>query len=132
MTDFGIARSLDVQHGMTQTGTVLGTCDYIAPEQAQGRRVDEHTDVYSLGVVLYELLTGEVPFTGENFVAVAMQHINEPPPPIATGGRTCRRVSRRRSQRAMAKDPRDRFADDGRLPPGARGLPRRGARAATR
>src|SRR6187551_486870 len=78
VTDFGIARSLDVQHGMTQTGTVLGTSDYIAPEQAQGQRVDEHSDVYSLGVVLYELLTSEVPFPGENFVAVAMRHINEP------------------------------------------------------
>ena len=82
VTDFGIARSLDVQHGMTQTGTVLGTSDYIAPEQAQGQRVDEHTDVYSLGVVLYELLTNEVPFPGENFVAVAMRHINEEPPSI--------------------------------------------------
>ena len=82
VTDFGIARSLDVQHGMTQTGTVLGTSDYIAPEQAQGQRVDEHTDIYSLGVVLYELLTSEVPFPGENFVAVAMRHINEAPPPI--------------------------------------------------
>src|SRR5204862_4220714 len=59
VTDFGIARSIDVQHGMTQTGTVLGTSDYIAPEQAQGQRVGEHTDVYSLGVVLFELLTTE-------------------------------------------------------------------------
>src|SRR5205823_12854114 len=82
VTDFGIARSLDVAHGMTQTGTVLGTSDYIAPEQAQGQRVDEHSDVYSLGVVLYELLTSEVPFPGENFVAVAMRHINEAPPLI--------------------------------------------------
>src|SRR5713226_389432 len=80
VTDFGIARSLDVEHGVTQTGTVLGTSDYIAPEQAQGQRVDEHTDVYSLGVVLYEMLTNEVPFPGENFVAVAMRHINEEPP----------------------------------------------------
>jgi eukaryotic-like serine/threonine-protein kinase len=80
VTDFGIARSLDVKHGMTQTGTVLGTSDYIAPEQAQGHRVDEHTDVYSLGIVLYELLTSEVPFHGENFLAVAMRHINEEPP----------------------------------------------------
>src|ERR687888_392079 len=80
VTDFGIARSLTVQHGMTQTGTVLGTSDYIAPEQAQGRRVDEQSDVYSLGVVLFELLTGRVPFPGENFVAVAMRHINDPPP----------------------------------------------------
>ena len=67
---------------MTQTGTVLGTSDYIAPEQAQGQPVDEHTDVYSLGVVLYELLTSDVPFPGENFVAVAMRHINEEPPPV--------------------------------------------------
>src|SRR5436309_9100500 len=67
VTDFGIARSLDVQHGMTQTGAVLGTSDYIAPEQAQGQTVSEQTDVYSLGVVLYELLTSQVPFHGENF-----------------------------------------------------------------
>ena len=78
VTDFGIARSLDV-HGVTQTGTVLGTSDYIAPEQARGQKVDPKTDIYSLGVVLYELLTGEVPFSGDNFVAVAMRHVSEPP-----------------------------------------------------
>ena len=110
VTDFGIARSLDVVHGVTQTGTVLGTSDYIAPEQAQGQPVGERTDVYSLGVVLYELLTGELPFAGDNFVAVAMQHINEPAP----------RVSDRRPDvpprldsaiaQALAKDPADRFA----------------------
>src|SRR5438105_14676939 len=81
VTDFGIARSLEVQ-GMTQTGTVLGTSNYIAPEQAQGGTVDGATDVYSLGVVLFELLTGEVPFPGESFVAVAMQHVSEPPPSL--------------------------------------------------
>ena len=64
VTDFGIARPIEAREGETQTGTVLGTCDYISPEQAQGRHVDALTDVYSLGVVLYELLTGEVPFTG--------------------------------------------------------------------
>ena len=82
MTDFGIARSLDVEHGVTQTGTVLGTPDYIAPEQASGQHVDARTDIYSLGVVLYELLTGELPFPGENFVAVAMKHVHEPPPNV--------------------------------------------------
>jgi serine/threonine-protein kinase len=109
VTDFGIARSLDVQHGMTQTGTVLGTSDYIAPEQAQGQRVDEHTDVYSLGVVLYELLTAHVPFPGENFVAVAMRHINEPPPPIRDQRPDVPPRVEAAVQRAMAKRPEDRF-----------------------
>jgi eukaryotic-like serine/threonine-protein kinase len=114
VTDFGIARSVDVQ-GLTQTGTVMGTSDYIAPEQARGARVDAHTDLYSLGVVLYELLTGEVPFPGDNFVAVAMRHINEPPPSVRE-----RRpdVSPRLDallQRAMAKDPGDRFDSMGAL-----------------
>src|SRR5690348_10063394 len=109
VTDFGIARSLDVQHGMTQTGTVLGTSDYIAPEQAQGQRVDEHTDVYSLGVVLYELLTSEVPFPGENFVAVAMRHINEPPPAIRDKRPDVSPRVEAAIQRAMAKRPEDRF-----------------------
>src|SRR5256714_457182 len=105
VTDFGIARSLDVQHGMTQTGTVLGTSDYIAPEQAQGQRVDEHTDVYSLGVVLYELLTSEVPFPGENFVAVAMRHINEPPPLLRDKRPDVSPRLEAAVHRAMAKEP---------------------------
>jgi len=109
VTDFGIARSLDVQHGMTQTGTVLGTSEYIAPEQAQGQRVDEHTDVYSLGVVLYELLTNEVPFSGENFVAVAMRHINEPPPSVRDKRPDVSPRLDAAVQRAMAKRPEDRF-----------------------
>ena len=110
VTDFGIARSLDVKHGVTQTGTVLGTSDYIAPEQAQGYTVDAQTDVYSLGVVLYELLTGEVPFPGESFVAVAMRHINEPPPPIRDKRPDVPPRVEAAVQRAMAKDPADRFA----------------------
>jgi tRNA A-37 threonylcarbamoyl transferase component Bud32 len=110
VTDFGIARSMDVKHGMTQTGTVLGTSDYIAPEQAQGQQVSAQTDVYSLGVVLYELLTGEVPFPGENFVAVAMRHINEPAPSARERRRDVPPRLDAALQRAMAKDPRDRFS----------------------
>ena len=83
VTDFGIARSLDVERGVTQTGTVLGTSNYIAPEQASGQPVDDRSDVYSLGVVLFELLTGVVPFPGESFVAVAMKHLHEQPPSLA-------------------------------------------------
>src|SRR5205823_8828194 len=109
VTDFGIARSLDVNQGMTQTGTVVGTSDYIAPEQAQGQRVDEHTDIYSLGVVLYELLTNEVPYPGENFVAVAMRHINEPPPSIRDKRPDVSPRLEAAVQRAMAKRPEDRF-----------------------
>jgi eukaryotic-like serine/threonine-protein kinase len=85
VTDFGIARSLDVEHGVTQTGTVLGTSNYIAPEQASGQPIDDRSDVYSFGVVLFELLTGTVPFEGESFVAVALQHINEPAPSVLQG-----------------------------------------------
>src|SRR5207247_411039 len=83
VTDFGIARSLDVARGLTQTGTVLGTSDYISPEQASGEHVDAQSDVYSLGAVLFELLTGQPPFSGDNFVSVALRHINEPPPSIS-------------------------------------------------
>jgi tRNA A-37 threonylcarbamoyl transferase component Bud32 len=82
VTDFGIARSVDVEHGVTQTGTVLGTSNYIAPEQASGQPVDDRSDVYSFGVVLYELLTATVPFEGDSFVAVALKHINEPAPSV--------------------------------------------------
>jgi serine/threonine-protein kinase len=77
VTDFGIARSLEVDHGLTQTGTVVGTGEYLAPEQANGGVVSPATDVYSLGVVLWEMLTGRVPFEGDTFVAVALRHVNE-------------------------------------------------------
>jgi eukaryotic-like serine/threonine-protein kinase len=109
VTDFGIARSLDVQGGLTQTGTVMGTSDYIAPEQARGSRVDAHSDIYSLGTVLYELLTGEVPFSGDNFVAVAMQHINQPPPSVRERRPELSPCVDAAVRRAMAKEPRDRF-----------------------
>jgi eukaryotic-like serine/threonine-protein kinase len=108
VTDFGIARSLDVQ-GVTQTGTVLGTSDYIAPEQARGQKVDPKTDIYSLGAVLYELLVGEVPFSGDNFVAVAMRHVNEPVPSVLEDRPDCPARLDLAIQQAMAKDPDDRF-----------------------
>ena len=108
MTDFGIARSVDVE-GVTITGTVLGTSEYIAPEQARGQQVDALTDVYSLGVVLYELLTGGVPFQGENFVAVALRHVNEPPPSVLERRPDCPPRIGLAIERAMAKRPEQRF-----------------------
>jgi serine/threonine protein kinase len=108
VTDFGIARTLDVD-GMTQTGTVLGTSNYIAPEQASGQRVDAHSDVYALGAVLYELLAGEVPFPGESFVAVAMKHMHEPAPNLLDVRRDVPLRVAAAVDRALEKDPEQRF-----------------------
>jgi serine/threonine-protein kinase len=109
VTDFGIARSIDVDTGVTQTGTILGTSNYLAPEQASGQPVDAQTDVYSLGVVLYELLAGEVPFQGESFVAVAMKHVHEPPPNLLDVRRDVPLRVAAAIDRALEKDPRQRF-----------------------
>jgi serine/threonine-protein kinase len=81
VTDFGIARSLD-EEGLTADGRVLGTTDYVSPEQALGHPVTGQSDVYSLGIVLWEMLSGEVPFKGENQVAVAMKHVREALPDV--------------------------------------------------
>jgi serine/threonine-protein kinase len=81
VTDFGIARTLD-QEGLTADGRVLGTTDYVSPEQALGHDVNGQSDIYSLGVVLYEMLMGDVPFHGENQVSVAMKHVREDMPDL--------------------------------------------------
>jgi serine/threonine-protein kinase len=109
VTDFGIARSLDVQAGLTQTGTVLGTSEYISPEQATGRQVDARTDVYSLGVVLYELLAGRPPYSGDSFVSVAMRHVNDPVPSVTAARPDVPLRVDAALRRALAKDPDDRF-----------------------
>lgn len=110
VTDFGIARSLDVEHGVTLTGTVLGTSNYLSPEQASGKPVTPTTDVYSLGVVLYELLAGEVPFHGNNLVAMAMQHLHDPPPSLLQVRPDLPSRLVVAVEKALAKDPDDRFA----------------------
>lgn len=79
--DFGIARALADANSVTQTAAVIGTAQYLSPEQARGEKVDARSDVYSLGCVLYEILTGEPPFVGDSPVAVAYQHVREDPEP---------------------------------------------------
>jgi eukaryotic-like serine/threonine-protein kinase len=80
VTDFGIAHAGDPQ--MTEVGSIVGTAQYLSPEQARGRSVGPQTDVYSLGVVLYEMLAGRVPFEGDSSVAIAMQHVSDEAPPL--------------------------------------------------
>ena len=109
VTDFGIARSLEAQ-GLTATGRVLGTTDYVSPEQALGKEVSEQSDVYSLGIVLFEMLTGEVPFKAESQVAVAMKHVKDPLPDVQ---RLRPEVSASLAavvERATAKETRNRYA----------------------
>jgi eukaryotic-like serine/threonine-protein kinase len=109
VTDFGIARSLDPGDELTETGALLGTSDYIAPEQASGGRVDERSDQYSLGVLLYELLAGEVPYSGEGFMAVAMRHVKDPVPSVRERRPDVPPRVDAIVARAMAKRPQDRF-----------------------
>ena len=109
VTDFGIARALDSDDALTATGTVLGTGQYISPEQANGQRGDERSDQYSLGVVTYELLTGRVPYSGDTLMAVAMRHVRDPVPSVrALRPEVPERVDAVVA-RAMAKRPQDRF-----------------------
>jgi serine/threonine-protein kinase len=108
LTDFGISRQLE-QDGMTATGRVLGTTDYVAPEQAMGRKVDPRTDIYSLGVVLYEMLIGQVPFAADSQVGVAMKHVNEELPDVQRRRPDVSAAVALVVERATAKDPAERY-----------------------
>jgi beta-lactam-binding protein with PASTA domain/serine/threonine protein kinase len=111
LSDFGIARAVS-EHtlGVTQPGMVMGSVAYISPEQAQGHDIDERADLYSVGVVLYQMLTGSLPFSGDNPVAVALKHVSEEPPAIdpATTGVSPAVASI--VARLLRKDPAERFA----------------------
>jgi len=114
VTDFGIARTLD-EEGLTADGRVLGTTDYVSPEQALGRPVTGQSDLYSLGIVLYEMVTGEVPFKGENQVAVAMKHVREQLPDVQSKRPEVSAALASVIDTATAKRVEDRYADDAEL-----------------
>jgi serine/threonine-protein kinase len=110
--DFGIARAVsDSSSTVAETTQILGTAAYFSPEQAKGEPVDARADVYSTGVVLYELLTGRQPFRGESPVAVAYQHVSEAPVPPSEVNDTVPRALDTVALRALAKDPFQRYQD---------------------
>lgn len=111
VTDFGIARNLE-QEGLTADGRVLGTTDYVSPEQALGHPVTGQSDLYSLGIVLFEMLTGDVPFKGEGQVAVAMKHVREELPDLQQRRPEASSALAAVVDRATAKDLAVRYADD--------------------
>src|SRR5580700_10707648 len=110
ITDFGIARTL-TEEGLTMDGRVLGTTDYVSPEQALGQPVTGQSDLYSLGIVLYEMLTGEVPFTGETPVAVAMRHVREDVPDVQHLRPGVSAAAASVVDRAVSKDLGTRYPD---------------------
>ena len=124
VTDFGIARAGTSQ--MTEDGSIVGTAQYLSPEQARGTNVDQRSDLYSLGVVLYELLTGSTPFTGDTPVEIAMKHLSQVPEPPSAKRHDLPHDVDLLVMRALAKDPDDRYQSaeemDGDLDRVARGL----------
>ncbi|MEV4806891.1 Stk1 family PASTA domain-containing Ser/Thr kinase [Nonomuraea sp. NPDC049421] len=114
--DFGIARAMaDSAATMTQTAQVIGTAQYLSPEQARGERVDARSDIYSTGCVLYELLTGQPPFTGDSPVAIAYQHVREEPIPPSQIDREIPAWADAIVLKAMAKDPAQRYQSAGEM-----------------
>jgi serine/threonine protein kinase len=114
--DFGIAKAVaDAQFPMTQTAQVMGTAQYLSPEQATGRRVDARSDLYSTGCLLYELLTGRPPFTGDSPVAVAYQHVNEDPVPPSLVEPEVPDWADAIVLKALQKDPAQRYQSPGEM-----------------
>src|ERR687884_1194116 len=107
VTDFGIARAGTSQ--MTEAGSIVGTAQYLSPEQARGTAVDQRSDIYSVGIVLYELLTGQVPFSGDTPVEIAMKHLSMLPEPPSAKRPEIPRDLDLIVMRALAKDPDDRY-----------------------
>src|SRR6476659_6242010 len=104
VTDFGIARATN-QAEMTEVGSIVGTAQYLSPEQARGQTVGPQSDLYSMGTVLYEMLTGELPFTGDGAVDIAMKQVSDQPPSLRSRNRLVTPELEQVVMRALAKDP---------------------------
>jgi serine/threonine-protein kinase len=110
VTDFGIARAVNTEESLTQTGAVMGTATYFSPEQAEGLGVDSRSDIYSLGVVLFEMVTGRPPFLGDSPVAVASKHVRDNPPAPRELNPQIPPTFEAIILKSMAKDPAHRYA----------------------
>ena len=109
LTDFGIVRVAE-DAGLTNSGIVLGTADYLSPEQARGETLTGSSDLYSLGVVMFEMLAGRPPFVGPTAVSIAMQHASSNPPPLRQFNPTIPAVLEQFINRVLQKEPEDRFS----------------------
>jgi eukaryotic-like serine/threonine-protein kinase len=109
LTDFGIARALDASQRLTRTGTQVGTPEYMAPEQAQGDPADGRADIYALGIVLYEMLTGQVPFHAATPMATLYKQVHDPLPPLQRARLAIPHWLEAAVKRALAKRPEDRY-----------------------
>lgn len=109
VTDFGIAAVQEASARLTRTGHVMGTPYYMSPEQASGKAVDGRADIYALGVILYEMFGGSVPFKADSPLAVLSQHLYEPPPPLAQRRHNLRPITYQTIDRCLAKEPENRF-----------------------
>ncbi|HEY6429773.1 MAG TPA: Stk1 family PASTA domain-containing Ser/Thr kinase, partial [Acidimicrobiales bacterium] len=109
VTDFGIARAVNTEESLTQTGAVMGTAAYFSPEQAEGKVVDARSDIYSLGVVLYEMCVGKPPFTGDSPVAVASKHVRDMPVLPRAANPAVPAALEAVVMKAMSKNPDDRY-----------------------
>src|SRR5205823_10684751 len=108
LTDFGIVRVAE-EGGLANSGIVLGTADYLSPEQARGETLTASSDLYSLGVVMFEMLTGRPPFVGPTAVSIAMQHASANPPSLRQYNATIPPGVEKIVMRALEKEPEDRF-----------------------